>query len=170
MAPAPVANFEANITELMGTGEVEFTELSYCNATTFEWTFEGGTPASSNDPNPTVTYDMAGDFDVTLTVSNATGSHTITMEEYIHVGVGLNEQNINQVQVMPNPSTGIFKLTNPAFKEMKVSVYSILGTQLFERTITSQEDMINLTDQENGVYLLQIQMGDDVKSMRLIKK
>jgi len=170
MAPAPVAAFEANITELMGTGQVEFTELSICNATSFAWEFEGGTPATSPDPNPTVTYDAAGDFDVTLTVTNATGSHTITMEEYIHVGVGIAEQAINSVNVMPNPSNGIFKLINPSQEVISISVYSILGTQILEKSFILNEEMIDLSDQQNGIYLLQIQMGEENKSIRLIKR
>jgi PKD repeat protein len=170
MNPAPVANFEANITELMGTGTVEFSELSICNATSFAWEFEGGTPATSSDPNPNVTYDMAGDFDVTLTVSNATGSHTITMEEYIHVGVGLAEQAINEISVMPNPSNGLFKLVNPAQEEMNIAVYSVLGNQIFEKRAVTAEEMIDLSDQQNGIYLLQVQMGDVVKTIRLIKR
>ncbi len=170
MNPAPVASFEANITELIGTETVEFTELSICNATSFAWEFEGGTPATSSDPNPNVTYDMAGDFDVSLTVSNATGSHTMTMEEYIHVGVGLAEQAINEVIVMPNPSNGLFKLLNPAEEQMNIAIYSVLGSKILEQRAISTEEMIDLSDQQNGIYFLQIQMGDDLKTIRLIKR
>mgnify|MGYP005839047619 CR=1 FL=1 len=170
MAPAPVADFEANTTELVGTGQVEFTELSICNATSFAWEFEGGTPATSSDPNPTISYDMAGDFDVTLTVTNTTGSHTLTMEEYIHVGVGINNQAIQNISVMPNPSNGIFKLVNPSQEEISIRIYSILGTQILEQNTITNEEMIDLSDQQNGIYLLQVQMGDNVKSIRLIKR
>jgi len=170
MAPAPVADFEANTTELMGTGSVEFTNLSTCNAASYAWEFEGGTPATSSDENPTVTYNMAGDFDVTLTVTNATGSHTLTMEEYIHVGVGLAEQTVNGINVMPNPSNGIFKLVNPSQEEISIKVFSILGNQILENSSITAENMIDLSDQQNGIYLLQIQMGDQVKSIRLIKR
>ena len=170
MAPAPVADFEANITELVGTGQVEFTELSTCNATSFAWEFEGGTPATSNEPNPTVSYDMAGDFDVTLTVTNSTGSHTLLMEEYIHVGVGIGQPSLNEVGVMPNPSNGIFKLVNPSQEDISIKVFGILGNQILEKKNITNEEMINLTEQQRGVYLLQIQMGDQVKSIRLIKR
>lgn len=170
MASAPVSDFEANITELIGTGNVEFTELSICNATSFEWEFEGGTPATSTEANPIVTYDMAGDFDVTLTVSNATGSHSMTMEEYIHVGVGIAQASLNEVSVMPNPSNGIFKLVNPSQEDISIKVFGILGNQILEKQNITNEEMIDLTEQQGGVYLLQIQMGEQVKSIRLIKR
>ncbi|MEZ4932067.1 MAG: PKD domain-containing protein [Saprospiraceae bacterium] len=45
---------------------VTFDNLSSPNAETFLWTFEGGDPATSTDENPTVVYNAAGSFDVTL--------------------------------------------------------------------------------------------------------
>lgn len=41
--------------------------------TGYAWTFEGGTPATSDVATPSVTWDAAGDFDITLVVTNATG-------------------------------------------------------------------------------------------------
>lgn len=171
MAPAPVANFEADITSFPGSGgEVQFTELATCNAISFAWEFEGATPATSTDPDPLVTYSMAGDFDVTLTVTNATGSHTLVMEEYIHVGVGIAEQYLSQINIIPNPSTGLFKITNPMQQEMKLAVYSILGEQILEKSSVVHDETIDLTDQQSGVYLLQIIMDGERRSMRLIKQ
>lgn len=48
---------------------------SYDPATwTYNWSFPGGTPSSSTDRNPTVTYSSTGTFDVTLTVTNTAGT------------------------------------------------------------------------------------------------
>jgi PKD repeat protein len=165
-----VANFVANQTELGGTGTVEFTELSICNATSFDWFFEGGSPESSTDPNPTIAYNIAGDFDVTLTVSNETGSHTFTIENYIQVGVGLNEIVLENIEVIPNPSNGIFRLMNPSQEKLNITVYSILGAVVLEEPAFSNENLIDLSDQESGIYFLRMQIGDEVRSIKLIKK
>ena len=167
---APVANFEADQTSFPGSGTVQFSEMSTCNATSYSWVFEGGTPATSSDPDPSVSYTMAGDFDVTLTVSNATGSHTLTMEEYIHVGVGLSETYLDQVSVMPNPSTGLFKVTNPSMEEMNMKVYNILGEIIYENQNFNSEDIIDLSNQEDGMYFLQLILDGNKKSMRIIKQ
>ncbi|MBN4066172.1 PKD domain-containing protein, partial [Candidatus Amoebophilus asiaticus] len=53
----------------------------YCQsltATSYDWTFENGTPSTSSQQNITVTYNSVGDWLVTLIVSNANGSDTIT--------------------------------------------------------------------------------------------
>jgi photosystem II stability/assembly factor-like uncharacterized protein len=78
------ADFVADQTTICAGSSVNFTDLS-TSATSWSWVFEGGTPATSTDQNPTVTYDNPGDYDVELTVSNASGSETETKVEYISV-------------------------------------------------------------------------------------
>lgn len=53
--------------------------------TSWNWSFPGGTPSSSTSPTPTVTYNSTGTFDVTLTVSNTSGSVNATKLAYITV-------------------------------------------------------------------------------------
>src|SRR5690606_5776084 len=47
--------------------------------------FPGGTPATSTSANPTVTYGTPGTYDVTLEVTNAFGTESITMSNHITV-------------------------------------------------------------------------------------
>ncbi len=70
-----------------GGTAVDFRDNSYnfSGTITRQWIFEGGTPATSSATNPSVSYAQAGKFDVTLIVSNANGSDTLVMEDYIEV-------------------------------------------------------------------------------------
>jgi len=81
----PVANFSANVTTVVVGGSVQFTDLSTNTPTSWSWAFEGGTPATSTAQNPTVTYNTAGTFNVTLTATNAAGSDGETKIDYITV-------------------------------------------------------------------------------------
>ena len=81
----PVADFTADTTTVMAGGSVSFSDLSTNNPTSWDWTFEGGTPSSSNDQNPTVIYNTPGTYDVILSVTNAAGSDTETKVDYITV-------------------------------------------------------------------------------------
>jgi PKD repeat protein len=66
--------------------EINFIDNSFNGEiTSWEWNFEGGTPATSNEQNPTVLYNEGGDFDVTLTVSDGVTSLTTTKENYISI-------------------------------------------------------------------------------------
>ncbi len=81
----PVANFTANTTTVSAGGSVNFTDTSTNNPTSWDWTFEGGTPSSSSAQDPTVTYNTAGTYDVVLSVSNSAGNDTETKLNYITV-------------------------------------------------------------------------------------
>jgi PKD repeat protein len=82
---AMAANFNANITEICEDLEVTFSDYSSGGIDEWYWEFEGGTPATSAEENPTVMYEEGGAFDVTLTVTGAQGSNTITKPDYIQV-------------------------------------------------------------------------------------
>ncbi|HLP60548.1 MAG TPA: PKD domain-containing protein, partial [Candidatus Deferrimicrobium sp.] len=81
----PVAAFVAGATNINAGDSVNFTDQSTNNPTSWSWTFEGGTPATSTARNPTVTYNTPGTFDVTLIASNAQGSDTETKIDYMNV-------------------------------------------------------------------------------------
>ena len=87
-------NFNASATQVALGSSVNFTDGSFGDIVSWSWTFEGGTPASSTQQNPTITYNEEGDFDVTLTVTDADGnSETLTRTNYIHVAQAYNMQN-----------------------------------------------------------------------------
>ena len=79
----PEADFSADVNEGCGPLTVEFTDLSTNNPSTWSWTFEGGTPATSSLQNPTVVFEDAGDFSVVLSVSNIDGQDETTKLNYI---------------------------------------------------------------------------------------
>ncbi|HEY9113148.1 MAG TPA: PKD domain-containing protein [Bacteroidales bacterium] len=86
----PEADFEVN-EPLIPTGEsVDFTDLTTGIPTSWEWTFEGGTPATSNEQNPEgIVYDEEGTYTVTLTATNELGENTVVKEDYITVSSSL---------------------------------------------------------------------------------
>jgi PKD repeat protein len=63
-----------------------FDNNSSDNATTFAWSFPGGSPDTSSLENPTVVYNAPGQYDVTLIASNSAGTDTVTFVNYIQVG------------------------------------------------------------------------------------
>jgi PKD repeat protein len=78
--PPPVADFSGNPTSGDAPLDVDFTDLSTNNPTSWDWTFgDGGTSAAHN---PSHTY-AAGTYTVSLTAGNAGGSDTETKTNYI---------------------------------------------------------------------------------------
>ncbi|MBQ1732017.1 MAG: PKD domain-containing protein, partial [Bacteroidales bacterium] len=93
----PVADFAASETEVSMGGTVNFTDLTENIPTSWEWTFEGGTPATSTEQNPSVTYSEPGEYTVTLVAHNAYGEDTETKTGYITVfypDIVMSNQNV----------------------------------------------------------------------------
>jgi PKD repeat protein len=84
----PVANFTASSTTIVEGQSITFSDTSTNTPTSWSWSFTGGTPGSSTLQNPTITYNSAGTYSVTLTATNAGGSDVETKTDYITVDTG----------------------------------------------------------------------------------
>jgi len=81
----PLANFTASQTVVCPGVPVSFTDQSGNSPTTWHWTFIGGSPSSSTNQNPTVTYSTPGTYNVKLVVSNSNGADSTVKTSYITV-------------------------------------------------------------------------------------
>jgi len=87
---APIADFEANQTLIPIECSINYTSLSSGPPASYEWTFEGGTPETSGEMNPSdIVYNVEGLYNVTLIVSNSLGTDTLVREDYISVSSSL---------------------------------------------------------------------------------
>ena len=89
--PQTVAAISANNTQIYCTRDTVFF-LDHSAVTdsnvTWQWSFPGGIPSSSTLRNPAVLYPAPGNYSVTLTVSDAFGSDTQTLNNFITAGNG----------------------------------------------------------------------------------
>ena len=87
---APVVAFQSSATIVCEGSAITFTDYSY-NAnlsvagTTYAWQFPGGVPGTSTQRNPVVTYATGGVYPVTLAVTSAGGSATLTQPAFVQV-------------------------------------------------------------------------------------
>lgn len=91
----PVADFSASATLITQYETVSFEDLSTGNPTSWLWVFENGTPATSTLQNPKIQFEKAGKQGITLTVTNADGSSTKTVENLITVNELVNDEIVN---------------------------------------------------------------------------
>jgi PKD repeat protein len=83
-ALVPTALFSAPHHICPGTC-TDFTNLSLY-ATSYQWTFTGGVPATSTDVNPlNICYNSPGTYSVQLIATSATGTDTLTLNNYVTV-------------------------------------------------------------------------------------
>lgn len=85
---SPSADFITECSSKKGCkgSSIKFHDLSTHNPTSWSWTFPGGTPATSTEQNPSITYNTAGVHSVSLVSSNSSGDGTMeTKTSYITI-------------------------------------------------------------------------------------
>lgn len=76
----------ANVMSACVNDPIAFKDASWkAGITQWEWTFPGGSPATSNTQDPSVTYAAPGWYDVTLKVTNSAGSNTKTINHMVYI-------------------------------------------------------------------------------------
>ena len=149
---------------------------------TYNWNF--GDPNSvsnvSSLANPVHTFSAAGQYFVTLTVTNVATSCTATNTDTITVqAVGINNINAKhyQLQAAPNPFTGSTKLAFnlPTAAQVSMEVYDLLGRNI--ATIIANESLVAGAhtvsyvneDHSNaaGIYLVKLTVNGTTAIIRI---
>lgn len=81
-----IASIEGESYEILAGDSITFKDNSSGQPSRWKWTFEGGSPASSVLSSPTITYAAPGTYKVTLEISNAVSSQTVTKDGFVTVG------------------------------------------------------------------------------------
>ncbi|MBQ4849655.1 basic secretory protein-like protein [Pseudoalteromonas sp. MMG012] len=85
VSDVPLVEFIATNTTPAMDELVVFKDESLVNPTSWKWTFEGGTPETSNEKSPLVKFSSLGAKSVTLVAANDKGESTLIKEDYIRV-------------------------------------------------------------------------------------
>ena len=91
---------------------ISFVDQSSGTPTNWQWRFPGGTPATSTQQNPTITYATAGVYDVELIVTNAFGNDTLLETAHISVGQSIALPIAEDFESGTFPETG-WSIFNP---------------------------------------------------------
>ncbi|MFZ4542414.1 MAG: PKD domain-containing protein [Saprospiraceae bacterium] len=154
----PLANFASDLNAVCQGGLVQFRDRSTYNPTQWEWTFPGGNPSSSSEENPKVTYSNNGTYDVSLKVTNTTGTHSIEKKKFISVDV------VNNVFCTANGTLNT-KAGLKSFKLANVSKQSGSAQQDGNRYMDFSCTQVAIM-QPSTTYDIEIDLGDCATSLR----
>ena len=101
------ATFIVNKDSVTVGDSVQFTDASIGKPTTWNWTFEGGTPANSTEQNPIIIYNSPGKYAVSLTVSNGDAEHTLSVDSMIVVVEDTGGFTLAGQWLLEDNSTGV---------------------------------------------------------------
>jgi len=168
LAPAlPTAAFSGTPLAVAMGGSVVFTDQSTGGATSWAWTFEGGTPASSTLKSPPpIVYNTSGSYDVTLVATNANGSNTLVKSDYVYVGgVGVNEVSSTSVSVFPNPAKDQINISSNGIIQ-QVSIVDVSGKTVY----TGVQKSINISKLQSGIYFVRTETEKGTSNIKFVKE
>jgi len=108
------ADFEGVPTTICTGNVVNFSDKTTGGTpTSWNWSFPGGSPSSSTISNPSITYNTAGTYNVTLTVDDGSGPNSKVITDYITVnGVPAQPSAISGNTSPSNGSVEVYAVTN----------------------------------------------------------
>jgi uncharacterized protein (DUF2141 family) len=169
---AEPSELEGTITPISGVdedgGDISLDITGGTPGYDISWEGPNGFSSSAEDLSG---LDDAGTYTVTVTDENGctwTESVTIT---------GLNEFGVEySINVSPNPTAGLFNLTIQGLNSnlVRYQVTDAQGRLVVERMINKNQsvvvEQVDLTQFESGVYFLNLLIGDNVQTVKVIKQ
>jgi subtilisin family serine protease len=116
-------------------------------------------------PNSTGSMDLKikGDIDICTTVAKV--STDIIKNETI-------VKNNKEVVLFPNPNKGVFsiKLNLNEVKDLMVSVFEIVGKQIYQTKVNQSEFELNLPNLPSGIYMVKLSSNSINETLKFIKE
>jgi len=173
-----------------GCGEVLVTTLSFYDEINTEVSIDAGTlSAMENDAeyqwldcdngyspiegetNQSFTPQEVGDFAVEITHNGACAD---TSDCYVSHFVAIEKVNNSVFNITPNPSTGVFNLNVSSdinSNDTKVTITNMAGEIVYQSHLLSATSMqIDISDQADGMYFLQILSAEYTETIKIIKE
>lgn len=154
-APNPTAAF----TNTINGFTVNFTNIS-TGGTTYAWSFGDGN--TSTVFSPSHTYLNPGTYSVTLIVSNACGSDTITREVTVPNTTGLPGTDLMQSIPVYLQGNQVGSIAIPLHaKDLTTQLMDMKGRTLYSGILNTTSISIDQFSLSAGIYVLQITDGDN---------
>jgi uncharacterized repeat protein (TIGR01451 family) len=77
--------------------------------------------------------------------------------------------NSSQLELFPNPAFGSTTLNTGSNSEKEVSIFNLNGELIYRYNSDSQYNLIDLTNYNQGIYLVIVKMQDEVSFVKLVK-
>lgn len=174
LEPDVEADFMASDTLIVMNETLDFTDLSTFSPISWEWQFEGGSPETSSEQNPSgIQYSQPGTYDVMLIASNDHSTDTLIKTEYVAVTTisGGDDQHGNDISIYPNPATTLLSVETTQAID-RISIYSITGRlylTLNKPTINSH-NTIDISELPIGIYLVEVLHKNEKIIVKIIKE
>ena len=161
------AYFQAPSSNCTGA-PISFIDATLNDPVSWQWQFPGGTPASSTDQNPEVTYAVPGTWPVTLVASNAIGISVPYMEYFVvDVCTAVTERGESQLRLMPNPALDQMRVHGLGATPVQTRCMDLQGRVVWSGILT-EDAVIDVSNFPSGLYFLTLELEEGRHQLPLV--
>ena len=138
--------------------------------------FTGNEMKITDENGEAVFYFVEGEISYTASYSEyeISGNYTVTAEpnqivdvEFMLTSIFENGEDV--VKIYPNPTSGIILVESKFQNIENITISDITGKTMINRTDVQQQETIDMSHFENGIYLIRIQTKNEIFTERIIK-
>jgi hypothetical protein len=149
-------------------------KTSVCKGQTFTLTASGAQTytwnAGSNAATLVTSSSVIANVNYTVTGSDANGcSNSAVIVIKVNSCIGINEWQVNNIRVFPNPSKGLYQIELPEYKGIQIRVNNALGQEVVQMQAQSLHN-IDLSRFNSGVYTLSVLKDNVIIHQQLLIK
>jgi PKD repeat protein len=150
-------------------GAVDFSSTG-SGATGWLWDFGDG--GSSAEEAPAHTYAAYGTYTVILAAMNDAGCTVMDTIVVEYGTVGILQTAASTITVMPNPSNGHFtvRLSGISGTARGRMTDATGRTVSSERVFRNGENAVDISELADGSYILRLQIGEELRHVRITKQ
>lgn len=102
------------------------------------------------------------------------GYYTMTIKDFAcnrNPYMAIDPGNVAQLDIYPNPVSNNLTIRLPGNNKLsRVSLLSLNGQILFQKTFSDNLTSLDLTEINNGIYILKIEIGDTILFKKIVKE
>lgn len=139
-----------------------------------DFTLIGGTRTATYPAWEQVTIDLSAYNDQTVRI----GIHCISSDRYLFMvddfsvdtTLGVNEFTSNNFKNFYDKNSDALTLLSSVSPLSSVQIYSVLGQEIINKNLSQSRETVNLSDIEDGVYIVRVTINDQTTSFKLLKQ
>ena len=98
---------------------------------------------------------------------NTTNGCDSTITTYLLVIVGIEENALSAIQIVPNPAKNQIKVKGITSNDNTLSLYDLTGKLILKKEQINDQETIDISTISNGMYLIQFRQSEKVRFMKL---
>lgn len=103
------------------------------------------------------------------TISGTPANGTIYRFSPLFTNIESDYNEDSKIFITPNPSSEFIKINNLGTTDSDIKIYDLTGRVVLERKINAENNIVEISHFQSGIYLLNIRINDSEISLKIIK-